>query len=230
MKLNQNPFNLKIFLPLDIQMLADGGDDGDGNPPPGNPPPGNPPSGGAGQGQGLTLTLESVQAFLNENTEGKSYLQSFADKRVTDAIKTYETKTLPSKIEEEIGKRYPPESEEAKQLRDLKAQFEQSQKEAAREKLVNQALSTATEKSLPSKLVEFFVGDDADKTTANLGVLEAEFNAAVQAEVDKRFKDGGTPPPPKGGGSSALTKEDVLKMTADEINANWDEIVKSKLL
>lgn len=223
--MNQNPFNLKTFLPLDIQMLA-----GEPNPNPEPTPEPTPGPASGGDGQGATLTLESVQSFLNENAEGKSYLQSFADTRVTEAIKTYETKTLPKKLEEEIVKRYPPESEEAKQLRELKAQFEQSQKEAAREKLVNQALSTATEKSLPAKLVEFFVGDDAEKTTANLGILEAEFNAAVQAEVDKRFKDGGTPPPQKSGQTTTLTKEAVLKMTPDEINANWDEIVKNKLL
>jgi len=220
--MKHNPFNLKTLLSLDIQMLADGGE--------GTPSGDNPPSGDDGNGQGDMLTLESVQSFLNDNDEGKKWLQSFADTRVTDAIKTYETKTLPKKLEDEISKRYPPESEEAKQLRDLKAQFEQSQKEAAREKLVNQALSTATEKSLPSKLVEFFVGDDAERTTANLGILEAEFNATVQAEVDKRFKDGGTPPPPKGGYPTALTKEAVMKMTTEEINANWDEIVKNKLL
>lgn len=217
-----NPFSLKTFIPLDIQMLADSGE--------GNPPEDNPLPGDDGDGQGASLTLESVQAFLSENAEGKNYLQSFADTRVTEAIKTYETKTLPKKLEEEIAKRYPPESEEAKQLRDLKAQFEQSQKEAAHEKLINQALSIATGKSLPSKLVEFFVGEDSEKTTANLGILEAEFNAAVQAEVDKRFKDGGTPPPPKGGNPTVLTKEAVMKMTPDEINANWDEIVKNKLL
>ncbi|MFJ8515336.1 DUF4355 domain-containing protein [Lysinibacillus xylanilyticus] len=217
-----NPFSLKTFIPLDIQMLADSGE--------GTPLGDNPPPGDVGNGQGAKLTLESVQAFLNENAEGKSYLQSFADTRVTDAIKTYETKTLPKKLEEEIAKRFPPETEEAKQLRELKTQFEQSQKEAAHEKLFNQALSIVTGKSLPSKLVEFFVGGDAEKTTANLGILEAEFNAAVQAEVDKRFKDGGTPPPPKGGNPTTLTKEAVMKMTPDEINANWDEIVKNKLL
>lgn len=48
--------------------------------------------------------------------------------------------------------------------------------------------------------------------------------------MDKRFKDGGTPPPPKGGNPTALTKEAVMKMTTEEINANWDEIVKNKLL
>lgn len=164
-----NPFNLKTLLPLDIQMLAG---EGDPNPEPTPEPTPEPASGG--NGQGATLTLESVQSFLNDDDEGKKWLQSFADTRVTDAIKTYETKTLPKKLEDESSKRYPPESEEAKQLRDLKAQFEQSQKEATREKLVNQALSTATEKSLPAKLVEFFVGEDAEKTTANLGILEAE--------------------------------------------------------
>ncbi|WNN74348.1 DUF4355 domain-containing protein [Lysinibacillus capsici] len=164
-----NPFNLKTLLPLDIQMLAG---EGDPNPEPTPEPTPEPASGG--NGQGATLTLESVQSFLNDDDEGKKWLQSFADTRITDAIKTYETKTLPKKLEDEISKRYPPESEEAKQLRDLKAQFEQSQKEATREKLVNQALSTATEKSLPAKLVEFFVGEDAEKTTANLGILEAE--------------------------------------------------------
>lgn len=164
-----NPFNLKTLLPLDIQMLAG---EGDPNPEPTPEPTPEPASGG--NGQGATLTLESVQSFLNDDDEGKKWLQSFADTRITDAIKTYETKTLPKKLEDEISKRYPPESEEAKQLRDLKAQFEQSQKEATREKLVNQALSTATEKSLPAKLVKFFVGEDAEKTTANLGILEAE--------------------------------------------------------
>lgn len=68
-------------------MLADGGE--------GTPPTENPPSGDDINGQESTLTLKSVQTFLNENAEGKSYLQSFADTRVTEAIKTYETKTLP---------------------------------------------------------------------------------------------------------------------------------------
>ncbi|MFJ7183841.1 DUF4355 domain-containing protein [Lysinibacillus xylanilyticus] len=125
------------------------------------------------------MNLESVQAFLSENVEGKNYLQSFADTSVTDAIKTYETKTLSKKLEEEISERYPPESEEAKQLRELKTQFEQSQKEAAHEKLFNQALSIATGKSLPSKLVEFFVGEDPEKTTANLGNLKKDYAAYI---------------------------------------------------
>lgn len=68
------------------------------------------------------MILETVQAFLIDNDEGETWFQSFADTNVTEAIKTYETK----------------------QLRKLKARFQQSHKEAAREKLINQALSIPT--------------------------------------------------------------------------------------
>ncbi|UED78431.1 hypothetical protein FH508_0013250 [Lysinibacillus sp. CD3-6] len=68
------------------------------------------------------MTLETVQAFLIDNDEDETWFQSFADTNVTEAIKTYETK----------------------QLRKLKARFQQSHKEAAREKLINQALSIPT--------------------------------------------------------------------------------------
>nr|WP_232733213.1 DUF4355 domain-containing protein [Lysinibacillus xylanilyticus] len=37
----------------------------------------------------------------------------------------------------------------------------------------------ATGKSLPSKLVEFYVGEDAEKTTANLGILKKDYPAYI---------------------------------------------------
>ncbi|MFM9533575.1 hypothetical protein [Lysinibacillus sp. IITD104] len=104
--MNQNLFTLKTLIPIDIQMLA-----GEGDPNPESTPEPTPESASGGDGQGAALTLESVQSFLNDNDEGKKWLQSIADTRVTDAIKTYETKTLPKKLEDEIAKRYPPESE-----------------------------------------------------------------------------------------------------------------------
>lgn len=90
------------------------------------------------------MILETVQAFLIDNDEGETWFQSFADTNVTEAIKTYETKTLPKKLEEEIAKLHPLVTYETKQLRKLKARFQQSHKEAAREKLINQALSIPT--------------------------------------------------------------------------------------
>ncbi|WP_201028182.1 DUF4355 domain-containing protein [Geobacillus stearothermophilus] len=230
----KQPFYKSLTMPLrlDLQFFAeggDGGDGGDGNPPAGQPDGGqssNQPQGGQSNAQGLQLTLDAVQKFVNENEEARKWLQSLTDSRVTEAIKTYEKKTLPKKVEEEIAKRFPPETEEQKQLRELKQKLEQIEQEKIRETLRNKALSVATEKQLPTKLIDFFVGPDEETTMKNLYVLEEVFSAAVQQAVEARFKDGGRNPKPSNPDDQPLTKEMIEKMTPEEINANWERIEK----
>lgn len=174
----------------------------------------------------LQITLEAVQSFINDDDSGKKWLQSLTDTRVTDAIKTYENKTLPKKIEDEIAKRFPAETEDQKQLRNLKQQFERLEAEKQTETLKNKALSIATEKGLPTKLVDYFIGSDEETTVTGLGVLEEVFSLAVQQAVEEKFKQGGRDPKPPGEPGKALSKEAIEKMTPDEINANWERIEK----
>ncbi|MEK4640320.1 DUF4355 domain-containing protein [Bacillus sp. FSL W8-0519] len=172
----------------------------------------------------LQITLEAVQSFVNDDDNGKKWLQSLTDTRVTDAIKTYETKTLPKKIEDEIAKRFPAETEDQKQLRNLKQQFERLEAEKQKETLKNKALSIATEKGLPTKLVDYFIGSDEEKTIKGLDTFEEVFSLAVQQAVEEKFKQGGRDPKPPGAPGKALTKEAIEKMSPDEINANWEQI------
>jgi hypothetical protein len=225
MEIKKQPFYKSLTLPLDLQFFAEGGDGGDGGA--GNPPAGQQQDNGQGEPsntQGLQLTLDVVQKFVNENEEARKWLQSLTDSRVTEAIKTYEKKTLPKKVEEEIAKRFPPETEEQKQLRELKQKLEQIEQEKIRESLRNKALSVATEKQLPTKLVDFFIGPDEDTTIQNLSVLEEVFSAAVQKAVEERFKDGGRNPKPSNPDDKPLTREQIEKMTPEEINKNWERI------
>jgi hypothetical protein len=223
---NKQLFDMPL-LRLDIQYFAGGGE-GD-NPPAGQQGGGQPNNGQQGEPsntQGLQLTLDVVQKFVNENEEAKKWLQSLTDSRVTEAIKTYEKKTLPKKLEEEIAKRFPPETPEQKQLRELQQKLEQIEQEKIRESLRNKALSIATEKQLPAKLVDFFIGQDEESTLKNLAVLEEVFSAAVQQAVEARFKDGGRNPKPSNPDDKPLTREQIEKMTPEEINANWEQIEK----
>ncbi|PFB75000.1 ribonuclease [Bacillus anthracis] len=174
----------------------------------------------------LQITLEAVQSFINDDDSGKKWLQSLTDTRVTDAIKTYENKTLPKKIEDEIAKRFPAETEDQKQLRNLKQQFERLEAEKQTETLKNKALSIATEKGLPTKLVDYFIGSDEETTITGLGVLEEVFSLAVQQAVEEKFKQGGRDPKPPGEPGKALSKEAIEKMTPDEINENWEQVEK----
>ncbi|HDR7980256.1 TPA: DUF4355 domain-containing protein [Bacillus cereus] len=174
----------------------------------------------------LQITLEAVQSFVNDDDSGKKWLQSLTDTRVTDAIKTYENKTLPKKIEDEIAKRFPAETEDQKQLRSLKQQFERLEAEKHKETLKNKALSIATEKELPTKLVDYFIGSDEETTIQGLGVLEEVFSLAVQQAVEEKFKQGGRDPKPPADPGKTLTKEIIEKMTPDEINENWEQVEK----
>jgi len=225
----KQPFYKSLLSPLrlDLQFFAegenggdnnDGGNGGNNNPSAGQQDggqPGNQPQGGQngeqGNAQGLQLTLDAVQKFVNENEEARKWLQSLTDSRVTEAIKTYEKKTLPKKVEEEINKRFPPETEEQKQIRELRQKLEQIEQEKIRETLRNKALSVATEKQLPTKLIDFFIGQDEETTMKNLAVLEEVFSAAVQQAVEVRFKDGGRTPQ-----TTTTTTKDPNEMTMEE--------------
>lgn len=188
----------KPYLPLKIQFFND--NPPGGNPPqdpptdpPKNEPPNNPPSNEPPSNiQGLTLDV--VQQFVNEDKDAKKWLQSLTDTRVTDAIKTYESKTLPKKLEDEISKRFPPESEEQKQLRELQQKFEQLEVEKQRESLRNKALNAATEKGVPTKLVDILVGKDEESTTQNLELVSSVIQEIVGKELEAKFKESGREP------------------------------------
>ena len=194
------------LLPLNLQFFAEGEGEGTGE--------------GAGTEQQNPLSLEAIQSFVSANEEGKRWLQSLTDSRVTEAIKTYESNTLPKKVQEEINQRYPAETPEQIEIRELKQKFQDIENEKVRTSLKNTALSVAVEKALPTKLIEYFIGQDETSTTNNLGVLETEFNAAVQARVDeevaKRFREGGRNPNPSGTGGTSQSESFGAKLAASK--------------
>lgn len=210
-----------LLLKLDPQFFADEPPKGDGTPPEPQEPPTPEP-------QEQALTIDVVQKFLNEQDEGKKYLQSLTDSRVTDAIKTYEAKTLPKKVQEEINKKYPPETEDAKKLRAMESEIEAIRREAEQEKLKNTALQSAADFGVPTDLIDLFIREDKEKTEANMARYKERFDAAVdarvQAEIKRRFDESSDNPPPPSQQKPTLTKEKIAQMSPREINENWAEV------
>lgn len=142
------------------------------------------------------IKLDGVKKFLKENDEGKTYLQSIADKRVTDGIETFKKKNLQGLVDAEYKKQHPEADPKDTEIAKLKKQFEDMQKESLKKDLTNKALKTMTEKKLPSDLVNFIVGADEDTTKANLKTLETVFSKhdeAIKADILKNgtYKPGG---------------------------------------
>ena len=145
------------------------------------------------------ISLDGVKKFLAEDENGKTYLQSTTDKKVTDGINTaienFKKEKMPGLIDDEIKKRYPDADPKDTKIAELEAKYEQMQKDAARKDLTNKALQAMTEKKLPTDLVNFIVGEDENTTKANLetltGVL-SKHDEALKTEILKdTYKPGG---------------------------------------
>lgn len=136
-------------------------------------------------------TAEDVEGFL-DSKDGQKLLQPRLDRNFSKGLETWKEKNLDQLVDDEVKKRNPDETEEQKRIRELEKAIEKSENEKKREKLMNKAVSHASEKGLPTDIVSFFIGDDEDTTIANLGTLEEKYNAAIEKAVNQKFKDNGT--------------------------------------
>jgi hypothetical protein len=160
------------------------------------------------------VTSETVKDYVENTDEGKKLLQSLTDAKVTKGIETFKTNNLPKILDDEIAKRYPPESEEGKKVRELEKRHNDLLSELKRKDLLTLALKKATEKRLPLTIVEKLLAEDEEGTEKNLNLFEEEFKKAIETQVNEKFKQGGRDIPghpnpviPGSNETSQLTKD-----------------------
>lgn len=137
-------------------------------------------------------TAQDVEGYL-DTAEGQKVLQPRLDSYFTKGLNTWKENNLGKLVDAEVKKLNPEMTEEQRQINELKQQLEDQRREATREKLMNKAISHATEKELPSdsKLLSFFIGDDEETTLANLSTFEEKYQSAVQKAIESKFKESG---------------------------------------
>ncbi len=155
------------------------------------------------------------------NTETKTYtqeevlalIQSEADKRVTQALKTqqakYEKQMSLSKLDGDEREK----AEKDNRIAELEEQLAQFQLEKNRSELK----SVLSSRGLSAEFADIVsITDNIETSQANIDKLDKLFKAAVKAEVEKRLAGAGLP---KGAGNTttAITKESVSKMSLAEL-------------
>lgn len=220
------------LLPMNLQFFADdvsGGADAAGA-------AGGDGTQGAGtqagtEGAGAEGGAQSV-SFDDFLKDPKN--QSEFDKRVAKALETNRTK-----IEAEVEARVAAAKTEAEKLAkmnaDEKAKYEQQKRdeelakredEITKRELSAQAKETLADKGLPIQLADILNYSDAKACQASIDAVEKAFQEAVSKGIDEKLR-GGDPikKAPVAGGT--FTKEQIEKMSAEEINKNWDAIQAS---
>ena len=140
------------------------------------------------------LDATKIESYL-DGDEGKKLLQPRLDKHFSKSLDTWKEKNLQKHIDEAVAKLNPEETPEQKQIRELTERLNEQEKAANREKLLNNTLSTLSEKKLPTELAHLLLTEDEGGYAKNLETFEAVVKAVKEstvAEVTKGVGVSGT--------------------------------------
>lgn len=158
-----------------------------------------------------TTTTEEVKTYSQE--EVLALIQSEADKRVSQALKTqqkkYEKQLSLSKLDGDEREK----AEKDSRIAELEEQLAQFHIERNRSELK----SVLSSRGLSAEFADIIsISDDIETSQANIDKLDKLFKAAVRAEVEKRLA--GTAPKGNGGSTAEITKETAKKMSMAELD------------
>ena len=154
------------------------------------------------------LTKEEIQKIM----------ESYADKRVAQALKTqqrkFEQKLSLSKLDGDEREK----AEKDQKIKELEEQLAEFQIEKNRSELK----SVLSSRGLSAEFADILaISDDIEAAQANIDKLDKLFKAAVKSEVEKRI--GGDVPNGNGGGNKPpMTKEEFLKLPMAEMQRLLD--------
>lgn len=167
-------------------------------------------------------SIESGAEGAGSAAEVKTYtqeevlqlIQSEADKRVSQALKTqkkkYEKELSLSRLDDEERAR----AEKDNRIAELEEQLAQFQIEKNRSELK----SVLSSRGLSAEFADIIaVTDDIEVSQANIDKLDKLFKAAVKAEVEKRIA--GNAPRGNGVNAAEVTKDSAKKMSVAELAA-----------
>lgn len=160
--------------------------------------------------QGFAKPINDINGF-NELLASNKEIQSLVDNKVTQGIDSFKKKGMQKLIEAEVLKRTGKnETEEQKAIRKLKEKLENMEKEKTRAQMISKYKDTLTEKKIPTKLIDFVLGEDDETTNANITLFENSMKEFIETSVQDRLKGSSYTPPKNDGVVGKITWEEVL--------------------
>lgn len=173
----------------------------------------------------ISVDKELIAKEYLASRDGVRLIQSEADKMSAKAIdtfkKNFEEKEKPRLVSEEYNKKHPPETAEQKRIRELELKFENSENDKKRESLKLKMAQILNSKKLPLDFSDFIFVSDESEIEDKISKLENLFKAAVNYDVESRFKNSGHEP------AKSNNKSDNLITTREQLRGlSNSEIVK----
>ena len=158
------------------------------------------------------LTLEAFKGKLKEK-EFKDFINGEGGKDFEKRLKEWKKANLEKELEPFIQEKYPDlvTDPTQKKILELEKKLADEQKANARKDLITEAIKYATEKKIPTSLVENFLGEDLEKTNVNLDSFVESINPWVQEQVDERLGASSWVPGGNGGNATSNLGSEAAK-------------------
>jgi hypothetical protein len=141
--------------------------------------------------KGEEPTLDVFKGKIKSDKAFQQFMDSERDTHHTKAIKTMKEKgTWENEFSDVLTQKYPDliTDPTQKQLQEVKRELESAKAEAAKEKLLTQAIAYANEKGIKIKSISRYLGEDLDSTKANLDELADDWSKGLESMIDERLK------------------------------------------
>ena len=155
-----------------------------------------------------TVNTENV-AEEPVKTYTEKDLQSYADKRVSEALKTARSKFESEKKEAERLASMSAEERFQEELTKRESALAERERQVQLLENKQSASKILADKGISIGLVDLVLADTAEDMKAKIDLLDKEFNMAVQAEIERRI---GGNTPKVNYGSGGITADDFKKM------------------
>ena len=158
------------------------------------------------------LTLDAFKSKLKEK-DFKAFLETEGGKDFEKRLKKWKEENLEKELEPFIQEKYPDliTDPTQKKILELEKKLADEQKANARKDLITEAIKYATEKKIPTSLVENFLGEDLEKTKDNLDSFVESINPWVQEQVDERLGASSWVPGGNGGNATSNLGSEAAK-------------------
>ncbi|WP_158735145.1 DUF4355 domain-containing protein [Alteribacillus sp. YIM 98480] len=185
------------------------------------------------------ITVDGVNEFLDTD-EGKKLLQPMLDKYHAKSLESWKSKNLEKIISDELQKRTSDKDDKDIAMDEMKKEIEAIKRDKLKESLRNSSFKFATDNSLPTDLIDYFIKIESDDdetgtkskqaTEENLNTFKEIWSNHLQTTVNEKLKSNGHEP--KGGNNEnkkSITFEQLQSMSTEEIASLDQDVVNEAL-
>lgn len=164
------------------------------------------------------ITADTIEGVIQSSDELKKWDQARLDRHFSKSLETWKENNLEGIREEIRNELNPAETEEQKQIRELREKLAGIEAKEKRGAVYQKLAKQADEKGIPLGLVDLVVSDDEEQATANFEALTQALETYREGLVKDVLKGRGKTPE-TGTGGGGVTAEEFNEM---DINQRMD--------